>query len=550
MSAEELLRKHEDNFVWIKQRYFFLKEFIEVMDSRTKGGRYEMANNTVFQMVRDCYDMLAIDLASLCRGMVGKGGFFNNLNNHLSEMKLAKANDVAAPRGGVFYVDHQPSEAEQKEIEEGIRQDFIETYLKNNESAFYKLFPLAKDRVNKKIQQEDIKHLKDRFYEMAEAIIEDRDGNRAHRFENQKHNRAAQRAEKLSVEKIGLVFDQVEDFLNDIRLITNHSSFAYNDLNNCNVEATGKDLIDLVLLGTSIQTHLLFGVNDRLNRHGHPYWPKLREDFYERLHENHLKIGDKIRAKAVEEYQKDGDYKKIRIPDLPVNKFKPRLLDSKKELIQFVASLESRLQTEGLLKSLDQLQRDGSSSAGTHSIEELFTREFLCPTISSYFREEIRDKLNLSDEQITNGLGTEGFQNCPGFGFTPARRQAHFFTKSDVIRPDPPTTWFKSSEKALTKFQACPDFAISDPLPFRAVGEVKFFKEGSKETAVKELFNATRQATFYLGAFCNEYDAAILVVADASPGHVFKAALEDLHPDFLSRYGEATGVHLAVIGLI
>lgn len=216
---------------------------------------------------------------------------------------------------------------------------------------------------------------------------------------------------------------------------------------------------------------------------------------------------------------------------------------------QFIEFVSDSLSDKGTLTKLEQLRRTGASSAGTHSAEELFTREFLCPTISRYFRNEIRNQLSLTDEQITRGLGTEGYQNCTGFGFTPARKQPHFFTKSDIVRSDPPPAWFKHSEKPLPKFQACPDFAIDQPLPFRAVGEVKFFKEGSKETAIRELYNATRQAVFYLGAFRQDYDAAILVVADASPEHVFKGALEDLRPELLSRYGEDTGIYLVTIGL-
>ena len=43
------------------------------------------------------------------------------------------------------------------------------------------------------------------------------------------------------------------------------------------------------------------------------------------------------------------------------------------------------------------------------------------------------------------------------------------------------------NDKKLPNFQACPDFSISKPLPFSLVGEVKYFRSGSSEYAVKEL---------------------------------------------------------------
>lgn len=218
-------------------------------------------------------------------------------------------------------------------------------------------------------------------------------------------------------------------------------------------------------------------------------------------------------------------------------------------IADLLAFLERTLPSQSILARIEKIKSTGSSTAGRHSDEEIFTREFLCPTISRYFRNEFTRIPSLTDREITEGLGTEGFQNCPGFGFTPARKQPHLFRKSDIVNAEPPAEWRISSTKPLPKFQACPDFAITTPLPFRALGEVKFFKGGSSDKAIQELYNATRQAVFYLGAFNKEYDSAILVIADASPNHTFKKSLNDLQPSLLSRYSEDTGVYLLVICL-
>ena len=81
------------------------------------------------------------------------------------------------------------------------------------------------------------------------------------------------------------------------------------------------------------------------------------------------------------------------------------------------------------------------------------------------------------------------------------------------------------------------------------VGEVKFFRSGTPETAVKELYNAARQAVFYLGAFRGEYKQAVVVVADASEGHVFVEGVCRMNPGILERFGEETSIFLSMIRL-
>lgn len=206
------------------------------------------------------------------------------------------------------------------------------------------------------------------------------------------------------------------------------------------------------------------------------------------------------------------------------------------------------LESQSILGPLEEFIENKTSSAGT-SREEVFTREFLCPSIVRYFYKVVRPDLDLSDEEIRSGLGTEGFQNCPGFGFTPARLRKQLFTKSDIIKAKPPESWFKAGEKKLSAFRPCPDFAIDHPLPVSVVGEVKYFIKGSPKVAVKELYDAARQAIFYLGAFQDRYDAAMLVVADASPDQSFIKGLELVRPELLERFGPESNVYLVPVGL-
>ena len=212
------------------------------------------------------------------------------------------------------------------------------------------------------------------------------------------------------------------------------------------------------------------------------------------------------------------------------------------------AYLKDEIESKQVLVHIENCVQDARSTAGTKSREEIFTREFLCPYLAKFFYQKLKDELGLTDKDIENGLGTEGFENVNGFGFTPARKGKHFFTKGQIISSNPPEAWFKASSKKLTSFMACPDFALRSPLPISVVGETKYFTKGSKQSAIKELYNDVRQAMFYLGAF-NEYTDALLLVADASPGHIFYHSLTLLEEELLNRFGKETNIHLCVIKL-
>lgn len=212
---------------------------------------------------------------------------------------------------------------------------------------------------------------------------------------------------------------------------------------------------------------------------------------------------------------------------------------------KLVDHLESDLARPDVLNQLTSMIAGKSSTAGTRP-EEVFTREFLCPSIADFFYRKNRDP-DLSDHGIQCGLGTEGYKNAAGFGFTPAREQRHLFTKSEFVMSEVPASWLQADKP--TRKQACPDFAIADPLPLSVVGEVKFYNSESPAAAIKELYDAARQAVFYLGAFGSTYSDALIVVADAYQANTFISGLKQVNPGILSRFGEETRVHLAVISL-
>ena len=211
--------------------------------------------------------------------------------------------------------------------------------------------------------------------------------------------------------------------------------------------------------------------------------------------------------------------------------------------------IKVQLENRPVRDDLEALVRSGKSTAGKRP-EEVFTAEFLCPVLRKFFNDEVWAELNLSKSEIKKHLGTEGYKKRGGFGFTPASRRAHLFTKSLVLEPTYPRAWLKTEKQQLSRYQACPDFAIEKPLLSASiVGEVKYFSSGSTDHAIEELYNASRQALFYLGAFHNIYESAMIVIADASDHHTFFEGLGLLREDLVKRFGPETNIHLVPIKL-
>ena len=214
------------------------------------------------------------------------------------------------------------------------------------------------------------------------------------------------------------------------------------------------------------------------------------------------------------------------------------------ELAQF---LKKQLEEKPVVPLVEQMVRDHSSLAGTGR-EGIFTREFLCPAIRDFYTQVCQP--NLHADEIHKNLQMEGFKTVKGFGSTPASKRMHLFTKDLVIKSNPPESWYLDG-KHLADYKACPDFAICQPLlRSSTVGEVKYFESGSPKHAVQVLYDASRQALFYLGAFTGTYQSAIIVVADASRDHAFFEGLKLIRPELLRRFGtETTDIHLVPIKL-
>jgi len=211
--------------------------------------------------------------------------------------------------------------------------------------------------------------------------------------------------------------------------------------------------------------------------------------------------------------------------------------------------LETRFQNVPVVEPVNELARIGKPSTER---ENVFIREFLGPAIREFFRGH-----GFTAEQVKEGLSVEGLANSPGFGRTPARKAKHLFTKENVTHSTPPKAWLRTSDERLTQCQACPDFAIRNSLlELSLLGEVKYLTSTSPRAAVRELYNASRQAVFYLGAFRGAsdpttYDSAMVILADASRKEALTEGRALLKEQLFSdRYGPETGIYFVHITLV
>ena len=88
------------NLVALKMRLPILQAFMDAFNAMSERGETVVRNDVVLQLVRDSFDMLVIDLASLCEGLT-KGGFFASLKEHAGLLRRFAPDDVEDRRAHV-----------------------------------------------------------------------------------------------------------------------------------------------------------------------------------------------------------------------------------------------------------------------------------------------------------------------------------------------------------------------------------------------------------------------------------------------------------------
>lgn len=227
-SAEflKLLEPKEDQLHRIKGRYFVLAAFSAELDRATRGKSFRILNEPFWVMALDSRDMLVVHLASWCKSVYTSGGF------------LAK---VQATHPSLFRASRRNSAARRSKPDD----QHLQTWLDNHHrEAFERLFP---DAHPSGASQDDVEALRDHFEKQVEHVLSDRGDNRAHPYEK----KAKGSVKMLNFDELRSAFETCEGLLNDLRLLGEHSTRGYHDLNNPPSQGVAQELVDAVLLGSA-----------------------------------------------------------------------------------------------------------------------------------------------------------------------------------------------------------------------------------------------------------------------------------------------------------
>lgn len=245
-SLEPLLAAEENVLPAMGRRLHNVEAFQAELEFVTKQKTFLVRDPVVWTMVFDWRDALVIQFASWVRGMYEEGGFLGQIQAHCLRDFRQKSKSGRAQRP----------------------KDWLEQLVaKSKATSFQRLFPAVKAPFPK---PEDVASLRARFVDEFNAVVDDRDSNRAHPHEN-KH---AKNAKMLDLKQLRAFLTQAETFLNDIRLVGRQSTFGYPGSGAKKGNATMVELVDMIVLGNARRRKLVLG-------------PRSREEYYEYLHAKH-----------------------------------------------------------------------------------------------------------------------------------------------------------------------------------------------------------------------------------------------------------------------
>lgn len=294
---EKLIEQIEIDIVRIKKRLTYLLEIERELALLSGGRPSTLKNDIIYQMVWDSYDMVVIDLASLCRWMKGKGGFFNQLNGHLKKFKRPNVKKIKVDEPYIIEDPNGPamSTKEYKALAESMQEEVRNQIAKNINAAYDRLFPplplqkrkfpfcflkqIPSTSSTNQVTQEHIKALKDKFDKLTEEVIHDRDSRRAHRYEKRK---ADSSIKMLSLKRINEQFKTLESIIGDIRIITIGGEFSYKSPFFASPSIVAKDIADMIFHGSIPMITNRFGLSMELRKCGASkmHYTQFREDFY------------------------------------------------------------------------------------------------------------------------------------------------------------------------------------------------------------------------------------------------------------------------------
>lgn len=232
-------------------------------------SRITIRNDVIQQLVYDTFDMLVNDLTSFCEGMTQKGGLLEKMKKatHHFKPKTAEDGDKSSAVSSELPIALGQTE------EASWRANDLEQYLlRGHRTVFNSLFPGAAHRPGSVVTKKDINLLVVRFKTLYKKVKTYRDAVSAHRYERGEKN-----VESPTLGEVRTLLDEVENLMNQIRIILLDSSLAYHCFFRWNTEGTASDLLDLAVCGSSSDVRESFGLSE--DQSGKYFW-QLREAYY------------------------------------------------------------------------------------------------------------------------------------------------------------------------------------------------------------------------------------------------------------------------------
>lgn len=158
--------------------------------------------------------------------------------------------------------------------------------------------------------------------------------------------------------------------------------------------------------------------------------------------------------------------------------------------------------------------------------ETYFSNTFVVPAIHSYL---CKFACTQAPSDACRAFLAEGYVNFKEIASgSPMSAFKHPFKKQFNAVSNIAKSWWSSSKESPL-CNACPDFALSSPCPYKVVGETKYFWKGGIEAAKTELVRGIYQCFYYRGLPW-DYEYACLLAYDASDNGSLTEAWRTVDP--------------------
>lgn len=245
-----------------------LDELVAAMQRRSPAGtEVHVRNDAVLQLIRDAFDMLVIDLASLREGFTNNG-CLNELARQPERIKLCSPDEFARKTATAITVAEDGTES--VDVMESIGNQLVADGVNAAiRSLFGNEFPVTPAAVEALIT---------RFRKDTEDIHRDRNHVRAHRYEYRPGDPSKHFQPLSALPEHIAVFDK---YVGDLYLVLTRNSYHLELPFWASHSGTATDLADLIVHGSIDSATLAYGMPRRTEDNPVPWYYWHRKQFFE-----------------------------------------------------------------------------------------------------------------------------------------------------------------------------------------------------------------------------------------------------------------------------